>query len=125
MKDIISNSEIPYKDAINKFIAVVEPHRAVSEPDYFMKLIEMCEYTRDQEIEARESGKLEAQELAQRKIDPKIGSSVADSQENQEEVQILNEWEKLQNLPHDQYLAQTVMPILYQGLKVVSVERPK
>lgn len=41
VRDIITNQEIPYKDAINKFFAVVETHRAVAEPDYFMKLIEM------------------------------------------------------------------------------------
>jgi len=41
VRDIITDAEIPYREAINKFIALVEPHRAVSEPDYFMKLIEM------------------------------------------------------------------------------------
>jgi hypothetical protein len=41
VRDIITDAEIPYREVINKFIALVEPHRAVSEPDYFMKLIEM------------------------------------------------------------------------------------
>jgi hypothetical protein len=129
VRDIITDSEIPYKEAINKFIAVVETHRAVSEPDYFMKLIEMCEYTRDQEIEARESGKLEKLERERqevRKITPGMTSSAADSQEGEHDQQaVLNEWEKLQSLPNDQYLSQTIMPVLSQGLKLVATERPK
>lgn len=128
VRDIITDSEIPYKDAINKFIAVVETHRAVLEADYFMKLIEMCEYTRDQEIEARESGKLEEHLKRQQEVTlnfAKATSSVADSQEPPEEADLLNEWEKLQNLPHDQYLIQTVMPLLSQGLKLVATERSK
>lgn len=55
----------------------------------------------------------------------KASSSVADSQEEGEEQEPLNEWEKLQNLPHDLYLTQTIMPVLYQGLKVVATERPQ
>jgi hypothetical protein len=92
-----------------------------------MKLIEMCEYTRDQEIEARESGKLDEAEQKQLEINGnlKASSSVADSQENQEEGDYINEWDKLQGLSHDQYLIQTVMPILSQGLKMVATERPK
>jgi hypothetical protein len=127
VKDIITGSEISFKDSINKFIAVVETHRAVLEPDYFMKLIEMCEYTRDQEIEARESGKLDEAEQKQLEINKnlKVSSSVAESQENQEEGDYINEWDKLQGLSHDQYLIQTVMPILSQGLKMVATERPK
>mmetsp|Transcript_11423 Transcript_11423/g.11397 ORF Transcript_11423/g.11397 Transcript_11423/m.11397 type:complete len:96 (+) Transcript_11423:1250-1537(+) len=95
-----------------------------------MKLIEMCEYTRDQEIEARESGRLEEQQIQKKetfKGPGSAGSSFVDSQNQSDQApkEELNEWEKLQNLPHDQYLAKTVMPVLYQGLKVVSVERPK
>lgn len=126
VRDIITGNEIPYKDAINKYIAFVETHRAVSEPDYFMKLIEMCEYTRDEEIEMRESGKLEEVERQKAEVAQIAGrgsSAAADSVEDHQEP--LDEWEKLQNIPHDQYLIQTIMPVLYQGLKVVAVERPK
>jgi len=128
VQDIISGIQIPYKESINKYIALVETHRAVSETDYFMKLIEMCEYTRDQEIENRESGKLEEIERAFQKnqLLNNKASSVVDSQEEEDDRhEPLNEWEKLQSMPNDQYLVQTIMPVLYQGLKVVTTERPR
>jgi len=56
VRDVITNKPIPFKNFINIYAAVVEPHRAILESDYFMKLIEMCEMTRDAEIAARESG---------------------------------------------------------------------
>ena len=34
----------------------VEPHRAILEPDYFIKLIEQAEHARDEEIERIEQG---------------------------------------------------------------------
>ena len=75
----------------------------------------------------RESGRLD--EINKNKQDMQsiagIGSSVNDSQDEDNQEHPLNEWEKLQNLPHDQYLVQTIMPVLYQGLKVISIERPK
>ena len=45
VRDIINNKKIPFKRFINIYAAVVEPHRALMESDYFMKLIEMCELT--------------------------------------------------------------------------------
>ena len=55
VRDIISGDEITYgENYINIYAAQVEPHRALLESDYFMKLIEMCEICREQEIEARE-----------------------------------------------------------------------
>ena len=126
VRDIITDNEIPFKDSINKYIAMVEPHRAVVEPDYFMKLIEMCEFTKDQEIEMRESGKLEEPYLFQKadmNVDPT--KSVDGSSQAPEQNEPINDWEKLQMLPHDQYLIHTIMPILYQGLKVVATTRPR
>lgn len=125
VRDIITDQEISFKDAINKYIAVVEPHRAVSEPDYFMKLIEMCEYTRNQEIELRESGQLDAAKQGKPEADMILSQQQSVDSASQQKDEPLNEWEKLQSLPNDQYLVQTIMPVLYQGLKVVSVERPE
>jgi hypothetical protein len=128
VRDIITNKEIPFRNAINKYIALVEPHRAVTEPDYFMKLIEMCEYTFDQEIEARESGKLEGsvfEATTQQDVIPEqTEGEEADSHHEPQELP-QTEWDKLQNAPHDQYLAQTIMPVLYQGMKQVATERPE
>lgn len=126
VRDIITGCEIPFRNAINKHIAVVEPHRAVSEPDYFMKLIEMCEYAFDQEIEARESGRLTTSVLEvppQQEIQEANDEEEADLQYEQEDAP-QTEWDKLQSLPNDQYLVQTIMPVLYQGLKLVTTERP-
>lgn len=77
------------------------------EPDYFIKAIEHAEAKRTEEIEKVESGALDAEEEVRR-------------QENQFE-----EWEKLQRLPNDEYLMKTILPVLYQGMKVVDLERPE
>lgn len=34
------------------------------------------------------------------------------------------EWEKLQKLNNSEYLMKTVLPVLYQGMRVVDLERP-
>jgi hypothetical protein len=34
------------------------------------------------------------------------------------------EWEKIQRLPDAEYLMRTVLPVLYQGMRVVDFERP-
>ncbi len=57
VKDLITNESIPFQKFINIYAALVEPHRALLEQDYFLKLIEMCEMTRDNEISLVEEGK--------------------------------------------------------------------
>lgn len=45
----------------------VEPHKAILEPDYFIKNIEAAEHKRSEEIERIESGGLDSdEELAQK-----------------------------------------------------------
>lgn len=34
------------------------------------------------------------------------------------------EWERIQNLPDAEYLMRTVLPVLYQGMSIVDLERP-
>ena len=34
------------------------------------------------------------------------------------------EWEKIQNMPDNEYLMRTILPVLYQGMKTVDLERP-
>jgi hypothetical protein len=43
VRDVISGEEIAYHKFINKYVVKVEPHRAILEPDYFIKWIEMAE----------------------------------------------------------------------------------
>jgi len=54
--NVITGEKIPFWNFINIYAAVVEPHWALMESDYFLKLIEMCEMTWEAEIEAVESG---------------------------------------------------------------------
>ena len=77
----------------------VEPHRAILEPDYFIKQIEIAEQNRDLEIERVEAGMVDKDDMGD---------------QDQE-----NEWEKLQKLPNEEYLMKTVLPVLYQGMKIV------
>ena len=58
---MITGETLSYRKYINKYVVKVEPHRAILEPDYFIKLIEMAEHCRDEEIEKIEQG-LESEE---------------------------------------------------------------
>lgn len=112
--DLITNEKLSFKSIINIYTAVVEPHRALMESDYFLKLIEMCEFTRDQEIEAIESGTpIETGEQA----------PLATEEEPLDEL-IEEELDPLVALSNAEYLKKTVLPILYQGMKIVTAERP-
>ena len=81
------------------YVIKAEPHRAILEPDYFIKMIEQAERSRDEEIERVEAGIID--------------------DEQQDEPEIENEWEKLQQLPNEEYLMRTVLPVLYQGMKII------
>ena len=74
VRDLISGDKIPPRKYLNKYVVHVEPHRAVLESDYFVKMIEMCEARRDEEIERIEQGHESEEEGA---------------------VEEPNEWEKL------------------------------
>lgn len=56
VRDFVTGEQIPYRKFINKYVFRVEPHRAILEPDYFIKLIEQAEVSRDEEIERVEQG---------------------------------------------------------------------
>ena len=81
------------------YVIKAEPHRAILEPDYFIKMIEQAERSRDEEIERVEAGIID--------------------DEQKDEPEIENEWEKLQQLPNEEYLMRTVLPVLYQGMKII------
>ena len=74
-------------------------------------MIEQVEFNRDEEIERIEGGMK----------DP------ADEDEEIDAETLLdgeNEWEKLQKASNEEYLMKTVLPVLYQGMKVVDQQRP-
>ena len=99
VRDAITKEILSYKRFLGRYVIKVEPHRAIMEPDYFIKQIEIAEQNRDEEIERVEAGIEEHDEA----VDPNLE----------------NEWEKLQKLPNDEYLMKTVLPVLYQGMKIV------
>ena len=77
------------------------------EADYFIKAIEHAEAQRTLEIERIESG---------------LGSE----EEEARKTELQNsEWDKLQQSSNDEYLMKTILPVLYQGMKVLDLERPE
>ena len=47
VKDAINGKHLSYKGTIDKYVFKVEPHRAILEHDYFIKMIEIAEKNRD------------------------------------------------------------------------------
>lgn len=103
VRDVITGEKIPYSKFINKYVVQVESHRAVLEQDYFIKMIELAEGERDKEIERVEMGLEEGETI-----------------EKPTEMT----WEELQRTPNEEYLMKTVLPVLYQGMRAVDLERP-
>ena len=106
--DAISWAKLPYKNVIGKYVVKVEPQKAILEADYFIKQIEAAEQKRTDEIERVESGGVEDEE-----------------QEQEKKSKVQKEWERLQSANNEEYLMRTVLPVLYQGLKIVDLERPE
>lgn len=99
MRDAITKDVLRYKKFLGRYVVKVEPHRAILEPDYFIKQIELAEQNRDDEIERVEAG--------------------IEEKDDEVDTNLENEWDKLQKLPNDEYLMKTVLPVLYQGMKIV------
>ena len=68
---------------MNLYAVKVEPHRAILEPDYFIKQIEIAEQTRDDEVERTEAG------VAQQK-EEEVEEPLEESKDAQ-----ANEWAEL------------------------------
>lgn len=85
---------------MNQYVVKVHPHRAITEPDYFIKKIEECEARRDEEIARIEAGIDDEDDLPKRVQTAKLEQGETD-------------WEKLQKLPDAEYLMRTVLPVLY------------
>jgi hypothetical protein len=56
VRDVTTGEAIPYKKFINMYVVKVHPHRAILESDYFVKMIEIAEAKRDEEIRRMEAG---------------------------------------------------------------------
>ena len=106
IRDIVTGAPYPYDNAINKYIVHVETNRAILENDYFTKKIEECEQKRTEEIE-------------------NIKNGITGEPEIPEADKIVNEWNGLMALNANEYLSKTVLPVIYQGLKEIDIERPK
>mmetsp|Transcript_23355 Transcript_23355/g.20743 ORF Transcript_23355/g.20743 Transcript_23355/m.20743 type:complete len:245 (+) Transcript_23355:754-1488(+) len=104
VRDLSTGDKILDKKFRNKYVVRANIYEAIIDNEYFLKHIETCERARDREIERLQEGIL--------------------SSEDEVEVQSINEWEKLQNLSNEDYLCKTVAPLLYQGLNLISTERP-
>ena len=50
---------MPYNKFMNRYVIKAEPNRAILEVDYFIKMIEIAEQNRDEEIDRIEAGQLD------------------------------------------------------------------
>lgn len=107
VRDVVTSERLAYQKFMDLYVVKVHPHRAILEPEYFIKMIEQVEENRSEEIARMEEG-----------IDEEVKTSTAvDDSEN-------TEWEKLQKMNNSDYLMKTVLPVLYQGMRVTDLERP-
>lgn len=113
VRDVITGERIPQKKFMDMYVVKVHPHRAILEPEYFIKKIEECEMKRDEEIKRVEAG------IEEDSRGTKEGATTTVSGEAGE-----TEWEKIQKMDDASYLMRTVLPVLYQGMRVVDLERP-
>ena len=89
---------------MDMYVIKVHPHKAILEPEYFIKKYEDADMKRDVEIQRVESG-------IEEETDAGAGHAAdlaQDSIEGQE-----TEWEKIQRLNDADYLMRTVLPVLY------------
>ena len=111
VRDVITGEKVAQNKYMDMYVVKVHPHKAILEPEYFIKKIEECEMKRDEEIQRVESG-IEEEESKQRQAS-------LQSIEGGE-----TEWEKIQKMDDANYLMRTVLPVLYQGMRVIDLERP-
>ena len=112
VRDIITGEKIPQRKYMDMYVIKVHPHKAILEADYFCKKFEDAEEQRDLEIQRVESG-IEDEAISVKQ------ESQMDSIECKE-----TDWEKLQKMNDADYLMRTVLPVLYQGMRVIDLERP-
>ena len=65
VRDVVTGEKIPQHKYMDMYVVKVHPHKAILEPEYFIKKIEECEMRRDEEIQRVESG-IEEDEVKQK-----------------------------------------------------------
>ena len=116
VRDVVSGEQIPRKKYMDMYVVKVHPHRAILEPEYFIKKYEDADEKRDIEIQRVESGIEEEADLSP-------SAKMATAQDSVIEGEA-TEWEKIQAMNDVDYLTRTILPVLYQGMRVVDLERP-
>ena len=116
VRDVVSGEQIPRKKYMDMYVVKVHPHRAILEPEYFIKKYEDADEKRDIEIQRVESGIEEEADLSP-------SAKMATAQDSVIEGEA-TEWEKIQALNDVDYLTRTILPVLYQGMRVIDLERP-
>jgi len=87
VRDVITGEKIPQRKYQDMYVIKVHPHRAILEPEYFIKKYEDADEQREVEIQRVEAGiEEEIPAGAQKKA-----TTALDSIEGQE-----TEWEKIQ-----------------------------
>ena len=112
VRDLMTGQPMSYQQTKDQYLVHCDPHRAILETDYFIRCIEQCEENRDAQIKRIESG-IE---------DTDVTAPI--QQNDTEEEKNRAEWDKLQKMTDGDYLMRTVLPVLYQGIRVVDLERP-
>jgi len=56
VRNVLTGERLSNEHFMDMYVIRVQPHRAISEPDYFIKMIEVCEAKRDEEIRRIEAG---------------------------------------------------------------------
>jgi len=56
VRDVITGEKVAQNKYMDMYVVKVHPHKAILEPEYFIKKIEECEMKRDEEIQRVESG---------------------------------------------------------------------
>ena len=56
MRDVITGEKIPRRKYMDMYVIKVHPHKAILEPEYFIKKYEDADEKREEEIQRVESG---------------------------------------------------------------------
>ena len=102
VRDLVTGKSIPREKVENMYVVRVQPQKTIIDGDFFTGQIKIAEELRDEEIERVE------QALDQHEEHKAAGE----------------DWIKLQQSSNEEYLMKTVLPVLYQGMKVVDLQRP-
>ena len=116
MRDVVTGDKIPRSKYEDMYVIKVHPHRAILEPEYFIKKYEDADEKREIEIQRVESG-------IEEDVDSVAAAKMAMAQDSVIEGEA-TEWEKIQAMNDVDYLTRTVLPVLYQGMRVIDLERP-